>query len=168
MTSLSKTTVGFIGLGLMGKPMARNLQKAGANLVIYNRTQSVADEMAKEGMSLATSPKDVASCADIVILMLADTPAVEAVLLGENGVIEGVRENSLVIDMGTTLALESKRFAETVAQRGGQMVDAPVSGGEIGALDGDLTIMAGGDDGAIKRAQPLFDVMGAKTTHVGP
>ena len=168
MTSLSKTTVGFIGLGLMGKPMARNLQKAGADMVIYNRTQSVADEMAKEGMSLAAHPKDVASRADIVILMLADTPAVEAVLLGENGVIEGVHENSLIIDMGTTLALESKRFAETVAQRGGQMVDAPVSGGEIGAVDGDLTIMAGGDDGAMKRAQPLFDVMGAKTTHVGP
>lgn len=168
MTSLSKTTVGFIGLGLMGKPMARNLQKAGANMVIYNRTQSVADQMAKEGMTSVASPKDVASRADIVILMLADTPAVDAVLLGENGVMEGIGKNSLVIDMGTTLATESKRFAAAVAVRGGQMVDAPVSGGEIGAVDGGLTIMAGGDADAIKRAMPLFEVMGAKTTHVGP
>ena len=168
MTSLNKITVGFIGLGLMGKPMARNLQKAGAEMVIYNRTQAVAAEMAKEGMSSATSPLEVVDRADIVILMLADTPAVDAVLLGEFGVIEGVNENTLVIDMGTTLATEAKRFAEMVAARGGQMVDAPVSGGEIGAVDGKLTIMAGGDDGAIKRAQPLFDVMGAKTTHVGP
>ncbi len=168
MTSLNKITVGFIGLGLMGKPMARNLQKAGAEMVIYNRTQAVAAEMAKEGMSSATSPLEVVDRADIVILMLADTPAVDAVLLGEFGVIEGVNENTLVIDMGTTRATEAKRFAEMVAARGGQMVDAPVSGGEIGAVDGKLTIMAGGDDGAIKRAQPLFDVMGAKTTHVGP
>ncbi len=168
MTSLDKITVGFIGLGLMGKPMARNLQKAGAEMIIYNRTQGVAAELAKEGMSATTSPLEVVDRADIVILMLADTPAVDAVLLGEFGVIEGVNENTLVIDMGTTLATEAKRFAQAVAARGGQMVDAPVSGGEIGAVDGKLTIMAGGDDAAISRAQPLFDVMGAKTTHVGP
>ncbi|MDH5188421.1 MAG: NAD(P)-dependent oxidoreductase, partial [Rhodospirillaceae bacterium] len=168
MTSLNGTTVGFIGLGLMGKPMARNLHKAGAEMVIYNRTISVAEELALEGMSIATSPLEVVDRADIVILMLADTPAVQAVLLGEFGVIEGVNKNTLVIDMGTTLATEAKRFAQAVAAKGGQMIDAPVSGGEIGALDGKLTIMAGGDDNAIKRAQPLFDVMGGKTTHVGP
>ncbi|MDH3335831.1 MAG: NAD(P)-dependent oxidoreductase [Rhodospirillaceae bacterium] len=168
MTSLNGTTVGFIGLGLMGKPMARNLHKAGAKMVIYNRTITVAEELALEGMNVATSPLEVTDRADIVILMLADTPAVEAVLLGEFGVIEGVGKNTLVIDMGTTLASEAKRFADAVAQKGGQMVDAPVSGGEIGALDASLTIMAGGNDDAIKRAQPLFDVMGAKTTHVGP
>ncbi len=168
MTTLNGTTIGFIGLGLMGKPMARNLMKAGAEMIIYNRTQAVAEQLALEGMSSATSPLEVADRAEIVILMLGDTPAVDAVLLGEFGVIEGVNEKTLVIDMGTTLATEAKRFAKAVADKGGQMVDAPVSGGEIGAIDGALTIMAGGSDAAMSRAAPIFAVLGAKTTHVGP
>lgn len=168
MTTLNGTTIGFIGLGLMGKPMARNLMKAGAEMIIYNRTQAVAEQLALEGMSSATSPLEVADRAEIVILMLGDTPAVDAVLLGEFGVIEGVNENTLIIDMGTTLATEAKRFAKAVADKGGQMVDAPVSGGEIGAIDGALTIMAGGSDAAMSRATPIFAVLGTKTTHVGP
>lgn len=168
MTSLTGMKIGFIGLGLMGKPMARNLHRAGAEMIIYNRTQAVAEELALEGMSSATSPLEVADRTDVVILMLADTPAVEAVLLGEFGVIEGVTENTLVIDMGTTLATEAQRFASEVAAKGGQMVDAPVSGGEIGAKGGTLTIMAGGEESALERARAVLDVLGSKTTHVGP
>lgn len=168
MTSLTGMKIGFIGLGLMGKPMARNLHRAGAEMIIYNRTQAVAEELALEGMSSATSPLEVADRTDVVILMLADTPAVEAVLLGEFGVIEGVTENTLVIDMGTTLATEAQRFASAVAAKGGQMVDAPVSGGEIGAKGGTLTIMAGGEESALERARAVLDVLGSKTTHVGP
>ncbi len=166
-TPLNNMTIGFIGLGLMGKPMARNLMAAGAEMIIYNRTQAVAEELALEGMFSATSPKEVTDRADVVILMLADTPAVDTVLLGEFGVIEGVGKNTLVIDMGTTLATEAQRFAAAVEQKDGLMIDAPVSGGEIGAVDGSLTIMVGGNDEAVKRARPILDVMGARVTHVG-
>lgn len=167
MSNLDGWTIGFIGLGLMGKPMCRNLQKAGAHVIVHNRSRASVDELAAEGMEPADGPADVAAKADIVILMLTNTPAVEAVLLGSGGVIENVGPGSLIVDMGTTKVLSTRDYAEKVRAKGGDYVDAPVSGGAVGAEAGNLTIMAGGSDEALARIQPVFDVLGAKTTHIG-
>ncbi|MCW9040403.1 MAG: NAD(P)-dependent oxidoreductase, partial [Rhodospirillales bacterium] len=165
---LAGQTIGFIGLGLMGKPMARNLKKAGATLVVSNRSQGVVAELAAEGMAPNPNPRAVAEQADVVIVMLPDTPTVDKVLLGPDGVIEGIGPGSLVIDMGTTAVLDTRRFAEAVAAKGGDYVDAPVSGGTIGAEQASLTIMAGGTDAAFARAEPVLRAMGARVTHIGP
>jgi len=169
MSILKGTSVGFIGLGLMGRPMCRNLLAAGAELVVHNRTRKVAEDFAdaNQGVKIADSPADVARAAETVIIDVADTIATEAVTLGEGGVIEGVGENSLVIDMGTTKVPETKAFAEAVAAKGGSYLDAPVSGGTPGAEAGTLTIMTGGDEAAVERARPIFEVLGARLTHVG-
>jgi len=165
--SLAGRTVGFVGLGLMGKPMARNLAKAGAAMVIHSRSPGPVDELAAEGMTPADSPGAVARAAETVILSLTDTPAVETVIEGKNGILEGVHGGSLIIDMGTTAVTATRRLAKRVEEKGGDYVDAPVSGGTIGAEGGTLVIMAGGSEAAMARAQPLFDVLGSKTTHVG-
>jgi len=167
MSSLDGRTIGFIGLGLMGRPMALRLHEAGARLIINNRSQGVVRELAGFGMIAARSPAAVAEQAETVVLMLPDTLAVEAVLLGDDGVVSGLRPGSVVIDMGTTKVMGTRRFAEAVAEAGGGYVDAPVSGGTIGAESGTLTIMAGGGDAAIARVLPLFEVLGKSTTHVG-
>lgn len=167
MTSLAGNTVGFIGLGLMGRHMARNLAAAGADMVVHNRSQGAQDELVASGMSGAASPADVGRKAKTIILMLTDTPAVEAVLLGENGLINSLGSDSLVIDMGTTAAITTKKFAEIVWEKGADYVDAPVSGGTIGAEGGTLTIMAGGSDAGLKRALAFLNVMGSRVTHVG-
>ncbi len=164
---LSGQTIGFIGLGFMGRPMARNLQAAGATMIIHSRSPGPVDELAAMGMTPAPSPRAVAEQAPIVILMLTDTPAVEAVITGKTGVLGGLRPDGLVIDMGTTMMTATRTLADQVAERGGAYVDAPVSGGTMGAEAGTLTIMAGGAAAAISRAAPLFDMLGAKTTHVG-
>ena len=166
MTTLKGQTIGFIGLGLMGKPMCRNLIKAGAELIVWNRSPEPRDEMASAGAAIAGGPAEVAARADVVILMLADTPAVEAVLSG--GVLESVHAETLIIDMGTTAVMATRGFAETVAAAGGAYVDAPVSGGTLGAEAGNLTIMAGGSDSDFQRAQPILKALGAHITHVGP
>ncbi len=168
MPSLAGTPVAFIGLGLMGRPMARNLHKAGARLVIHNRSQGVVRALAGEGMVAAESPAAAAREADRVILMLPDTPAVESVLLGADGVVAGIRPGTLVIDMGTTRVPDTRRFARAVAAAGGDYVDAPVSGGTIGAEAGTLIIMAGGSEAAVAQAMPVFEVLGQRTTRVGP
>lgn len=167
MTGLAERTIGFIGLGLMGKPMARNLHAAGARMIIYNRSPGVVEELAAEGMEPAANPAAVVAAAETTILMLPDTPAVEAVLLGGDGVVRELRPGGLVIDMGTTAVTDTRRFAERVAAAGGEYVDAPVSGGTIGAEEGALIIMAGGSDAAMQRAMPIFAVLGKRTTHVG-
>lgn len=167
MSTLEGRTIGFIGLGLMGRPMALNLHRAGGRLIIGNRSRGVIRELAEIGMVPAPSPAAMAEQAETVILMLPDTQSVETVLLGGGGVVSGLRANSLVIDMGTTQVMETRRFAEAVNAAGGKYVDAPVSGGTIGAESGTLTIMAGGGDEAMSRALPLFDVLGTSTTHVG-
>lgn len=167
MSALSGRTIGFVGLGLMGKPMARNLQRAGAQMVICNRSQDVVEELAAEGMQPAASPAEVAADAGTVILMLPDTPAVERVVLGEGGIVSGLRPDGLVIDMGTTKVPETRRFAAAVATAGGDYVDAPVSGGTIGAIEGALIIMAGGGEAALARVRPVLEVLGKRTTHVG-
>ena len=171
MTTLDGLNLGFIGLGLMGKPMARNLKAAGANLVIHNRSQGVIEELEREGMTPAATPANVAGTVGeggTVILMLPDTPSVEGVLRGPDGLVSGLRPGCLVIDMGTTKVTATRVFAKDVDSAGGLYIDAPVSGGTIGAEGGTLTIMAGGGDDAMARARPIFDVLGQKTTHVGP
>jgi 2-hydroxy-3-oxopropionate reductase len=161
------STIGFIGLGLLGKPMSLNLHRAGAKLVVHNRSQAVVEELTRAGMASASSPREIAQRTTVIIMMLSDTPAVESVLMGANGVMEGIQSGSLVIDMGTTAVMATRDFARAVYEAGCEYVDAPVSGGQIGAIEGKLTIMAGGTGGAFERARPLLDALGAHATHVG-
>ncbi|HBC09122.1 MAG TPA: NAD(P)-dependent oxidoreductase, partial [Rhodospirillaceae bacterium] len=152
-----------------GKPMARNLAKAGAKLVVNNRSQGVIEELAKEGMTPAANPRAAAEASDVVICMLSDTPALEKVLLGEEGVFNAANlQGKLVVDMGTSKLLVTRMLAAKAQELGADYVDAPVSGGTLGAEAGNLTIMAGGTDDAFARALPILEVMGAKITHVGP
>ena len=164
---LSGDRIGFAGLGLMGRPMAGHLLAAGADLGVWNRTRCAADAFRRPGVEVCQNPAELADRSDIVILMLADTAAVAQVLFGPEGLSQGLRAGSLVIDMGTTAVVQSRDFAERLARCGAAFVDAPVSGGEIGAIDASLTIMAGGDAAAIERATPLFAVLGSGFTHVG-
>jgi 3-hydroxyisobutyrate dehydrogenase-like beta-hydroxyacid dehydrogenase len=151
----------------MGKPMALNLHKAGARLIINNRSQDVVRDLAVLGMTPAPTPAAACEGAEAVIVMLPDTPAVETVLLGDDGVVSGLEAGLLVIDMGTTKVTSTRRFAKAVTEAGGDYIDAPVSGGTIGAESGELTIMAGGSEAAMARAMPIFEVLGKQTTHVG-
>ena len=164
---LDGITAGFIGLGLMGRPMSLNLMKAGARLVVHSRSRGPVDEMAAKGMTPADTPADVARQAETVIVMASDTSAVEAIVAGENGLLGAAGPPTLVIDMGTTAVMASRRLAEAFAEAGAAYVDAPVSGGTVGAETGTLTIMAGGADAAVERAMPLFQVLGQRITHVG-
>jgi len=167
MTTLQGQKIGFIGLGLMGKPMARNLANAGADLIVHNRSSASVDELVSEGMAAGGSPSGTAQGADIIIMMLPDTPTVEKILLGENGVLVGLKPGSLVIDMGTTKVPVTRAFAKAVEDKGCDYLDAPVSGGTIGAENATLTIMAGGTDAAFKRAHPILNVLGSRITHIG-
>lgn len=169
MASLSGRRIAVVGLGLMGKPMARNLARAGAAVVVHNRSPGPQAELADEGMVPASSPADAARLAGdgVVLLMLTDTRAVEAVLTGPNGVLDGLRPGALVIDMGTTQVTATQALAERVRAAGGAYVDAPVSGGEVGARDATLTIMAGGEEADFNRALPVFEVLGRRITRIG-
>lgn len=159
-------TVGFIGLGIMGKPMAENLIEAGYDLVAYNRTREKAEEL--EGATVAGSPKEVAARSDVVITMLPDSPQVEEVLVGEDGVLEGVKDGALIVDMSTISPVVTEELAARAEEKGASMLDAPVSGGDVGAIEGTLSIMVGGSEEDFGRALPLFEVMGGTVTHVGP
>ena len=159
--------VGFIGLGIMGMPMARNLIKAGFEVIVYNRTASKADKMVSEGAKKASSPKDVASQCPAVITIVSDTPDVESVILGENGVIEGIKPDSVVIDMSTISPQATQKIATRLREKGGHLLDAPVSGGEGGAIAGTLSIMVGGDPKVFERCQPILRAMGKNIIHVG-
>jgi 2-hydroxy-3-oxopropionate reductase len=161
--------VGFIGLGIMGGPMAKNLMEADHELVLYNRTREKAEELAGDGAAgVAASPREVAEGSDIVVTMLPDSPQVREVVTGENGVLEGLKEGALVVDMSTISPVVTEELAEKVKEKGASMLDAPVSGGDVGAIEGTLSIMVGGEEGDFERARPLFDVMGKTVTHVGP
>jgi 2-hydroxy-3-oxopropionate reductase len=161
--------IGFVGLGIMGEPMARNLMEAGYELVLYNRTEEKAKELAQEGTAeVAAGPREVAENSDIIITMLPDSPQVEEVVAGEGGVLEGLGEGCLVVDMSTISPVVTRELAERVEQRGASMLDAPVSGGDVGAQQGALSIMVGGSEEDFERTRPLFDVMGKAATHVGP
>jgi 3-hydroxyisobutyrate dehydrogenase-like beta-hydroxyacid dehydrogenase len=167
MQSINGQTIGFIGLGLMGKPMCHNVMKGGANLVVTNRSPVPRHEMAEAGALAVDTPGEVAARTKTIILMVADTSTVESVLLGDNGVIKSLQKDSLVIDMGTTAVLETRSFGRLVEQKDGYYVDAPVSGGTIGAELGELTIMAGGNESAFAKALPALQILGKRITHVG-
>jgi 2-hydroxy-3-oxopropionate reductase len=161
--------VGFIGLGIMGRPMAKNLMDAGYELVVHNRSPEKAEELAEEGNATAAgSPREVAEACDIVITMLPDSPDVEAVVAGEGGILEGLRDGALLVDMSTISPVVTEELAEKIREKGASMLDAPVSGGDVGAIEGALSIMVGGSQEDFERARPLFDVMGKVATHVGP
>jgi len=161
---LDAHVIGFIGLGLMGKPMARNLHKAGAQVIAHNRSQAAVDELAGEGMTPASSPTEVMGQAKTVILMLPDTGAVETIL---EAIIPAVTPGDLIIDMGTTEATLTRTMAARIEAAGGAYVDAPVSGGTIGAENATLSIMAGGSNNAVERARPILEAMGSRVVHVG-
>jgi 3-hydroxyisobutyrate dehydrogenase-like beta-hydroxyacid dehydrogenase len=167
MTNANEQRVGFIGLGLMGKPMCRNLINAGIDLVVTSRSSRSREEIAGLGAEAVETPGQIGGLADIVIIMVADTTAVESVLQSENGLLGQLREGGLVIDMGTTSVLKTRHFAMLVSEKGGSYVDAPVSGGTIGAESGSLTVMAGGTEEAFKRALPILRILGERITHVG-
>lgn len=159
--------VGFIGLGIMGRGMVRNLLKAGFEVWVWNRTAARMEEFVAAGAGSAASPADLAAQTDLIITCVSDTPDVEAVILGQNGVIEGARAGSLVIDMSTISPQATGAIAARLAARGIGMLDAPVSGGSEGAARGTLSIMVGGDADQVERALPVFQAMGKTITHVG-
>ncbi len=157
--------IGFIGLGIMGRPMALNLKNAGHDLVVPERGSLTAEIRA--AATVVGNAAAVAAASEVVILMVPDTPDVEAVLFGAGGVAEGLKPGTLVIDMSSISPIATKDFAARIVAKGCEYVDAPVSGGEVGAKQATLTIMAGGTEAAFNRAKPLFEVMGKNITHVG-
>ncbi len=158
--------VGFIGLGIMGRPMAANLLRGGHALFLHSRS-GVPQELVGAGGVACASPREVAEKADLVVTMVPDTPDVEKVLFGAGGVAEGLRPGKLVVDMSSISPIETRAFAERVAGLGCEYVDAPVSGGEVGAKNAALTIMVGASEAAFARAKPLFDLLGKNVTRVG-
>jgi 3-hydroxyisobutyrate dehydrogenase len=160
--------VAFIGMGTMGAPMAMNLLKAGHDVTVHNRTRSREEAVADRGAKRAVSPAEAAQGAEVIITCLSDTPDVEAVILGENGVINGAQANTIVVDMSTISPTATQQMAETLAQKGIKMIDAPVSGGSEGAQKGTLSIMVGGADDAVEKVRPVFEAMGTTITHIGP
>ncbi len=159
--------IGFIGLGIMGKPMACNLMQAGYPLVVYNRSRAPMTELAALGATLAESPQAVASQVDVVISCVSDSPDVEAIALGQNGVIAGARSGMLYIDMSTIAPATARKVYQALQEKGVAALDAPVSGGDIGAQQGTLSIMVGGDEAAFQRALPILQVMGKNIVHIG-
>jgi len=161
-------TIGFIGLGIMGKPMARNLLRAGHPLVVFNRSRAPVDELVAQGARAAATPREVAAASDIVITMLPDSPDVEVVVLGADGVAAGIRSGALFIDMSTIAPATARAVGAALRERGVAVLDAPVSGGEKGAIDATLSIMIGGTDAAFARAEPILRLLGKNIVHVGP
>ena len=159
--------IGFVGLGIMGMPMARNLMKAGYELTVFNRSPGKAEELAQEGARVAGSPKEVAEESDVVITMLPGPPEVRAVIAGEGGLLEGVRKGTLLADMSTSSPALARELAQAARRLGVGLLDAPVSGGDVGAIEGTLSIMVGGEEGDFERARPLFEAMGDTVVHVG-
>lgn len=160
--------IGFIGLGLMGRPMVRNLLQAGFHVTVFNRSTPAIEALVAEGAHAGQSPEHVARQSDIVITMLPDTSDVEAVVQGPRGIIAGAQEGLLLIDMSTISPIATRRLAAELAQRGIHMLDAPVSGGDVGAIAATLSIMVGGSQDDLERARPLFSVLGKTITHCGP
>ena len=152
--------IGFIGLGVMGKPMAGHLIKAGHTLTVHNRSRRAVDELVAAGATAATTPAEVAKSSSIVITMLPDTPDVERVLTGPDGVVDAMQRGAVVIDMSSISPVATERLAKAIADKGGSMLDAPVSGGEIGAINAALSIMVGGDEATFHRMKPVLDAMG--------
>jgi 3-hydroxyisobutyrate dehydrogenase len=159
--------VGFVGLGTMGMPMARNLIKAGFSVTVYNRTRARAARLVGEGATLGASPAAVGATNPVVITIVSDTPDVEGVILGPDGVIQGLKPDSVAIDMSTISPEVTRKIAGLLNQKGCHMLDAPVSGGEQGAIDGTLSIMVGGDEKIFERCRPVLLALGKSIVHVG-
>ncbi len=159
--------IGFIGLGIMGKPMCKNLLKAGYHPVIFSRNQNTIDELTAAGASSASTPREVAAQVDLVITMLPDSPEVKEVVLGPNGVIEGARPGCIVADMSSIAPLASQQIAAGLAEKGIEMLDAPVSGGQPKAIEGTLSVMVGGKQEVFDRCVPVFKAMAASVVRVG-
>jgi 2-hydroxy-3-oxopropionate reductase len=159
--------VGFIGLGIMGRPMAKNVLSKGFPLAVYNRSAAAVEELAKLGARACQCAREVAEQAEVILTCLPDSPDVEQVILGANGVLEGARRGSIIADMSTISPQVSIHLAEAAAAKGVQMLDAPVSGGDKGAIAGTLSIMVGGDKAAFDQCLEIFQAMGSKIVHVG-
>ncbi|MFA9490300.1 MAG: NAD(P)-dependent oxidoreductase [Anaerolineales bacterium] len=162
-----KKRVGYIGLGLMGKPMALNIFNAGYPLTVHNRSRDAVDELVAAGVEAADSPKEVAEKSDYVFTNLPDSPDVESVVLGENGILEGSHKEMIYIDNSTIKPETARNIAAVLAEQGVRALDAPVSGGDIGAKTGTLAIMVGGSEDAFEGARPIFEAMGKTITYVG-
>ncbi len=162
-----KPIVGFIGLGLMGRPMVRNLLKAGHSVVVWNRTRSKSDELAAEGARVASSAREAAAAADVLFVIVSDPPALESVLWGE-GALEALRSGSVLVDSSTVSPALERRIADSCAKRGVECLDAPVTGGTWGAEKGELVFMVGGEAATLARVEPLLGAMGKKWFHLGP
>ncbi len=160
-------TIGFIGLGIMGKPMAHNLLRAGFQVIVQNRHQEVTDELVAAGATPGALPRDIAASCDVLITMLPDSPQVEEVLVGNDGVIEGARAGLVVIEMSTISPIVTRTLADRLTAHGIAMLDAPVSGGDKGAIAGTLSIMVGGEEETFKRCLPIFQALGKTIVHVG-
>jgi 2-hydroxy-3-oxopropionate reductase len=160
--------IGFIGLGIMGKPMVRNLLKAGYALAVYNRSRAAMEELSRAGATVGSSPKDVAAVCEVVITMLPNSPDVEAIVLGTHGVLEGAKPGTIVIDMSTISPLVSQKIYDEAKRKEIAALDAPVSGGEQGAIEGILSIMVGGDHEVFEAVLPILQAMGKTITYMGP
>jgi 2-hydroxy-3-oxopropionate reductase len=161
-------TVGFIGLGIMGRPMAKNLLKGGFPLIVHSRSRGPVDELVQAGAKSAGTPREVASRSDVLITMLPNSPDVELVALGKDGIIEGAQPGLILADMSTISPIVSQKVGKPLEAKGVRMLDAPVSGGERGAIDGTLSIMVGGDPGVFDGVLPIFQAMGKTITLLGP
>jgi 3-hydroxyisobutyrate dehydrogenase-like beta-hydroxyacid dehydrogenase len=162
------TTVGLIGLGLMGKPMGRNLLKAGFPLIVWNRTPAKADDLIREGAKLAANPREAAAQADVLIAIVSDPPAVEEVVFGPNGVLAGLRRGSVFVDSSTISPELARREASACAERGVDFLDAPVTGGTWGAEKGELVFMVGGKAEVLDRVKPVLEALGKRFFLLGP
>ncbi len=165
---MAKERVGFIGTGIMGRPMAQNLLKAGYSVTIHNRTKAKAEQLLLDGAAWAANPAEVANNSDVVITCVTDTPDVRKVLLGEHGVIEAARPGLICIDMSTISPSATKEMGEILGAKGVILIDAPISGGEIGAIEGKLSIMMGGPKETVEKARSIMEVMGRTVTWCGP
>ncbi|MGH8728341.1 MAG: 2-hydroxy-3-oxopropionate reductase, partial [Burkholderiales bacterium] len=159
--------VGFVGLGIMGRPMSLNLKKAGHTLFVHNRSAQAMQPLIDAGATACASPREVAKQVDIVFVMVSDTPDVEHVVLGRDGCGEGARRGTVVVDMSTISPVATRAMAAKLAEKGIEMLDAPVSGGEIGAINATLSIMVGGKPGVFAKVKPLFESLGKNIVHVG-
>jgi 2-hydroxy-3-oxopropionate reductase len=159
--------IGFIGLGLMGKPMARNLMKSGFDLIVHNRSRAAVDQLVSEGADPADSPKEAAAAADVIITMLPEDSHVTEVVTAADGVTESIRPDSVLVDMSTISPTTTRKLAKMVAARGAHMLDAPVSGGVEAATEASLTIMVGGKAEIFERVLPVFQKLGKNINHIG-
>jgi 3-hydroxyisobutyrate dehydrogenase len=166
--TMSKPPVGFIGLGIMGRPMAGNILEAGYPLTVYNRSRPKTNDLASRGALVGGSPAEVAAASEVIIVMVPDSPDVEEVVAGPGGILEGVRPGSIVVDMSTISPAVERRLDDRLRLRGATLVDAPVSGGDVGAREATLAIMAGGERAAFEQARPILETLGRTLTHCGP